>query len=130
MEIVAGMQFTMLWAHGSLATNNLQGIMYHGSVARGSVGITLLGQQGAPDSNALQRLRAENVARGEAPRAENSTARDVPATAAVQARKHAAPLVTTNADGTLSVEMRCPRSILPAKETTYLVCYFQAPNDQ
>jgi glucose/arabinose dehydrogenase len=128
----------MLWAHGSLTTNNFQGILYHGSVSRGSVGITLLGQLGASASKALQ--QGVNVAPGAAQsaaprqqqqqRAEDGRARDVPAALAVQATQHTGRLVTTNPDGTLSVEMRCPRAVLPAKETTYLVCYFQAPNDQ
>jgi hypothetical protein len=48
----------------------------------------------------------------------------------LQTSKYTPPRVTTNPDGTLSVEVKCPRSTLPAKETTYLVCYVQVPNDQ
>jgi hypothetical protein len=61
----------------------------------------------------------------------DATAGNAPAVeVSVQASKYTPPPVTTNADGTLSVELKCPRSPLPAKETRYLVCYVQVPNDQ
>ncbi|WIA20108.1 hypothetical protein OEZ85_005960 [Tetradesmus obliquus] len=50
--------------------------------------------------------------------------------AAVQASKYTPPPVKKNPDGTLSVEIKCPRSVIPARETTYLVCYTQVPTDQ
>ncbi|WIA40391.1 hypothetical protein OEZ86_013751 [Tetradesmus obliquus] len=64
--------------------------------------------------------------RGSPQDAQESAAR----AAAVQASKYTPPPVTKNADGTLSVEIKCPRSAIPARETTYLVCYTQVPTDQ
>jgi hypothetical protein len=61
----------------------------------------------------------------------DATASAAPAAeVSVQASKYTPPPATTNPDGTLSVELKCPRSTLPAKETTYLVCYVQVPNDK
>jgi len=52
------------------------------------------------------------------------------AAVATQASKYTPPPVTKNADGTFSVDIQCPRSAIPARVTTYLVCYTLLPTDQ
>ncbi|WIA43948.1 hypothetical protein OEZ86_010341 [Tetradesmus obliquus] len=87
---------------------------------------------------------ADNARRGTAPAVCTSSkcdasaeqARQQPATyntaaaVATQASKYTPPPVTKNADGTLSVDIKCPRSAIPAEVTTYLVCYTLLPADQ
>jgi hypothetical protein len=171
MEIVPGEQFTMLWAHGSVATNNFQGVTYHGLTSRGSASVTLLAEQvqsaaaddeqtanapAAAASAATQQQQASDAemiasvysfmqgsnASPEAGAPIVCTSSDCDASAqpsagdraaaavAVQAGKYTPPAVTNNPDGTFSVEVRCPRTVLPAKETIYMVCYVEVPSDQ
>jgi hypothetical protein len=166
-EIVPGEEFVMLWAHGSVVTNNFLGVTYHGLNNRGSVSIALLAEEASTAAAGLQKfsnaaaaavavvapeqpqqandaeiadivcaaMQGREVSSAEGTSAVTSvgqqgTADGAAAAAAVQASKYTPPPVTKNPDGTFSVEIKCPRSSIPAKETTYLVCYTLVPTNQ